>query len=73
MEDCFEGVICFETLNPPPVENIVDENKDTAAENIRSSTILCKPALEAMEAAIEIANADPMKTVNEIAEQLQCY
>uniref|UniRef100_A0A161Y2Y6 Uncharacterized protein n=1 Tax=Daucus carota subsp. sativus TaxID=79200 RepID=A0A161Y2Y6_DAUCS len=63
LEDCFEGVICFETLNPPPVENVVDEDKDTAAEYIRPSTILCKPALEAMEAAIEIANADPKKTI----------
>ncbi|KAK1354433.1 Suppressor of disruption of TFIIS [Heracleum sosnowskyi] len=63
LEDCFEGVICFETLNPPLVDNIVDENKDTAAENIKSFTILCKPTLEAMEAAIEIANADPMKTI----------
>lgn len=67
MEDCFEGVICFETLNPPPLEQIVDDNKGAtpAAESTNNTTsrILCKPAVEAMEAAIMIANADPMKTV----------
>lgn len=45
--DCFEGIICFETLNPAD---------DTA-------TILCKPSLKAMEAAIRIANLDPNKTI----------
>ncbi|KAL7132422.1 hypothetical protein ABFS83_12G072900 [Erythranthe nasuta] len=49
LEDCFQGVICFETLNPP------SETKKT--------TVLCKPSVEAMEAAIRIANVDPKKTI----------
>lgn len=46
--DCFEGIICFETLNPSLEDN---------------ATILCKPSLKAMEAAIQIANLDPNKTI----------
>ncbi|KAL0372654.1 UNVERIFIED_CONTAM: hypothetical protein Scaly_0947000 [Sesamum calycinum] len=49
LEDCFQGVICFETLNPPA--------KNGAAQ------ILCKPSVEAMQAAIRMANVDPEKTI----------
>lgn len=50
LEDCFEGVICFETLNPKTTCN-------------PTSKILCKPSVEAMEAAIRIANIDPSRTI----------
>lgn len=90
MEDCFEGIICFETLNPPPLEpadNIDALNDDALLagdeqdpnlttndieENRIGSKarILCKPSLEAIEAAIRIANIDPKKTVNLIYPQL---
>ncbi|XP_072998031.1 uncharacterized protein C24B11.05-like isoform X1 [Typha latifolia] len=94
LEDCFEGVICFETLNPPleadgnckkmddaaPLndDQLINKNvhgyfsetdSDTDAANNVSMTdsnwqrILCKPSLEAMEAAIRIANIDPKKTI----------
>ncbi|KAH6814993.1 Haloacid dehalogenase-like hydrolase superfamily protein [Perilla frutescens var. frutescens] len=72
LEDCFHGVICFETLNPPlePVKSMdgVDEQTQDAPEmksgNMNLKTqILCKPSLEAMEAAIRIANVDPKKTI----------
>lgn len=83
MEDCFEGVICFETLNPPshlqPVDFITAPDDDdiehapeaTATDCIGSnlspkSPILCKPSVEAIEAAIRIANVDPQKTVRNI-------
>ncbi|WOL11772.1 hypothetical protein Cni_G20536 [Canna indica] len=56
LEDCFEGVICFETLNQPPPDS------DTS-KRIDSSKILCKPSLEAFQAAIRIANIDPKKTI----------
>ncbi|KAF7804993.1 haloacid dehalogenase-like hydrolase [Senna tora] len=51
LEDCFEGIICFETLNPPTQTG---NNK---------SRILCKPSLEAFEATIRIADVDPKKTI----------
>lgn len=50
LEDCFEGVICFETLN-----NSSSESKYNG--------ILCKPSIEAIQAAIKIADIDPEKTV----------
>ncbi|TYH10129.1 hypothetical protein ES288_A07G154100v1 [Gossypium darwinii] len=52
LEDCFEGIICFETLNHPPLQPPA-----------LKSPILCKPSLEAFEAAIRVANLDPKKTI----------
>lgn len=98
LEDCFEGIICFETLNPPhePVDCVdapedtlnpphepidcMDVPEDTGAlagdapettanglTDGRSFSsklrVLCKPSVEAIEAAIQIANIDPKKTV----------
>lgn len=61
MEDCFHGVICFETLNPP-VGLGSDGMDEGQTENVQTQ-ILCKPSVQAMEAAIAIANVDPEKTV----------
>ncbi|XP_023638340.1 uncharacterized protein C24B11.05 [Capsella rubella] len=50
LEDCFEGIICFETLNP--------------SSDSKTQQILCKPSVEAFEAAIRIADVvDPRKTI----------
>ncbi|KAI4363733.1 hypothetical protein MLD38_019912 [Melastoma candidum] len=46
LEDCFEGVICFETLNPPQEQSSVAE---TAEEESVPRRILGKPAVEAFE------------------------
>ena len=64
LEDCFNGVICFETLNPPSTETMQNGN---------STQILCKPSVEAMEAAIRIANVDPKKTVSIYTRLTYCY
>lgn len=50
LEDCFEGIICFETLNHPD-------------DPMSKARIRCKPAVEAFEAAISIANLDPNRTI----------
>ncbi|XP_068661543.1 uncharacterized protein C24B11.05-like [Aristolochia californica] len=84
LEDCFEGIICFETLNPPPKSESDDDNnfvecdgnavfsnsssetentKFTNTKHPKPAPILCKPSLEAIEAAIQIANIEPDKTV----------
>ncbi|CAL9148906.1 unnamed protein product [Musa hybrid cultivar] len=86
LEDCFEGVTCFETLNPPPQQNgsadghgnfgetysntdgESDSSADTAGcvggrKSNSKGRILCKPSLEAIEAAIKIANIDPKRTI----------
>nr|AFK49599.1 unknown [Lotus japonicus] len=63
LEDCFEGIICFETLNPPNID-VSDDNHVTESGRFNSHTqILCKPSVEAFEAAIRIANVDPKKTI----------
>ncbi|XP_023910779.1 uncharacterized protein C24B11.05 isoform X3 [Quercus suber] len=83
LEDCFEGIICFETLNPPqepvgcidvPVDNSVLSGDAPEPESYSiglteggsfnsKSRILCKPSVEAIEAAIQLANIDPKKTI----------
>ncbi|XBI89941.1 hypothetical protein VPH35_027675 [Triticum aestivum] len=55
LEGCFEGIICFETLNPK-------NPGDTDASS--GKRVLCKPSLESMEAVVEIAKLDPKKTVS---------
>ncbi|WOL04007.1 hypothetical protein Cni_G12728 [Canna indica] len=67
LEDCCEGVICFETLNPPTsddrrsfAEIDIDSSSDTPRGRNR---ILCKPSLEAIETAIKIAGIDPKRTI----------
>ncbi|KAK7278103.1 hypothetical protein RJT34_23128 [Clitoria ternatea] len=77
LEDCFEGIICFETLNPPKQINYTDDDHvhmgstpfnnscDLSEGGCFNShhQILCKPSVEAFEAAIRIANVDPRKTL----------
>ncbi|KAG8074432.1 hypothetical protein GUJ93_ZPchr0006g46376 [Zizania palustris] len=76
LEDCFEGIICFETLNPPcPSPPSDGEGRifdiaghfarpgSTAAELPRTP-VLCKPNVDAMEEALRIANVNPHKAVS---------
>lgn len=95
IEDCFEGAICFETLNPTlrptdhhdrkdiaspsTVIQSISQNGDESLSEPNSEIdticcadqsnaspnrpILCKPSLEAIKAAIQIANINPRKTV----------
>ncbi|ONI14657.1 hypothetical protein PRUPE_3G001100 [Prunus persica] len=70
LEDCFEGIICFETLNPHHLEPVDCRTSDDqmvlierTPEGKANSPILCKPSVEAIEAAIRIANVDPEKTI----------
>lgn len=90
LEDCFEGVICFETLNcvsllhPGNTQEVThknyyqnqvlkelddgtgtndDEDDDDNSSFSPKFPILCKPLVEAIEAAIQIANIVPERTV----------
>ncbi|CAL9097295.1 unnamed protein product, partial [Musa acuminata var. zebrina] len=74
LEDCFEGIICFETLNPPTssrgtetsseVFDIVDHfARPDAGAALPRTPVLCKPSPDAMERALSIANIDPHRTV----------
>ncbi|KAH9325320.1 hypothetical protein KI387_005498, partial [Taxus chinensis] len=63
LEDCFEGVICFETLNSGPEAAENSNGWDTPMGLIPKTPIICKPSINAMERAICLANADPGRTI----------
>ena len=59
LEDCFEDVICFESLNMAyPFNQQTDECKPS------TSPVFIKPSIEAIKRAITIANVDPQRTVS---------
>lgn len=49
IKDCFEQIICFETMNP-------NLSKPT-------TPVVLKPSMEAMNIAIDVAGVDPRRTV----------
>ncbi|PKA56409.1 hypothetical protein AXF42_Ash014912 [Apostasia shenzhenica] len=79
LEDCFEGIICFETLNPPE-ENSSSDQPDSNTNNIfdiidhfsRSdpntelpmTPVLCKPSEYATTRALQLAKINPQRTVS---------
>ncbi|RCV29240.1 hypothetical protein SEVIR_5G474800v4 [Setaria viridis] len=72
IEDCFERVVCFETLNPtsPALSDkleIFDIMKHLAhpqpGVELPKSPILCKPSREAMLQALEVASINPHTTI----------
>ncbi|CAG7891098.1 unnamed protein product [Brassica rapa] len=73
LEDCFEGIICFETLNPTHT-NAASENSEIfdivghfdlsePVGSLPKTPIVCKPSESAIEKALEIANIDPNRTL----------
>ncbi|KFK31156.1 hypothetical protein AALP_AA6G075700 [Arabis alpina] len=55
LEDCFEEMICFETMNP----NLFGSTSTRPDEY----PVVLKPSLSAMEICIRVANVDPRRTV----------
>lgn len=53
LEDCFDQIICFESINPNLSKSSYPEEYP----------VLLKPSIEAMKIAIDIANVDPRRTV----------
>ncbi|ONK76915.1 uncharacterized protein A4U43_C02F1210 [Asparagus officinalis] len=71
LEDCFEGIVCFETLNLPiqgePEPKIFDivgrlSHPDPAVE-LPKTPIICKPSEHAIECALKLASIDPQRTM----------
>ncbi|KAJ3687682.1 hypothetical protein LUZ61_016846 [Rhynchospora tenuis] len=75
LEDCFEGIICFETLNQPfsPTENSKETQnifdivghfaQPEPGVELPKTPVLCKPSIKAMEYALKIANINPQRTI----------
>ncbi|CAI9108134.1 OLC1v1007662C1 [Oldenlandia corymbosa var. corymbosa] len=60
LEDCFEGIITFETLNPSHNSSV--PNEDDVSE-LPKIPVVCKPFAEAFETVFKVADIDPEKTV----------
>ncbi|XP_031093430.1 uncharacterized protein LOC115998097 [Ipomoea triloba] len=78
LEDCFEGIICFETLNPIQKNTISDDAptsspeifdiighflRPNAGSELPKTPVVCKPSEAAIEKALEIAKIDPRRTL----------
>ncbi|KAI3450369.1 hypothetical protein Pfo_007034 [Paulownia fortunei] len=61
LEDCFDDIICFETLNPTHKDKIPDSNFD--ASELPKAPIVCKPFENAFEQAFKFAEINPQKTL----------
>ncbi|ESQ51802.1 hypothetical protein EUTSA_v10017107mg [Eutrema salsugineum] len=55
LEDCFEEMICFETMNP----NLFGSKTTRPDEH----PVVLKPSLTAMDICIRVANIDPRRTI----------
>eukprot|EP00253_Pinus_taeda_P009432 PITA_09432 len=62
LRDCFEAIICFETLNPPS-RSTGNNNKAAANSTTAKSPVVCKPSKEAIRQALRVAKADPQRTI----------
>lgn len=53
LKDCFEQIICFETMNP-------NLSRSTRPDEF---PVLLKPSMDAMKIALDVADVDPRRTV----------
>lgn len=72
LEDCFEGIICFESLNDPNhqlcgASKLFDifehSGRPIAGVELPKTPVLCKPSEFAMELALKLANIDPQRAI----------
>jgi len=63
IRDCFEQVICFETINP----NLPNATRPD------EFPVLLKPSLDAFKIALHAANVDPRRTVRAPTNCLTVY
>lgn len=57
-EACFDGVVCFETMNP----HLFGEEEDEAADVDRPAVVL-KPSVHAFVTALRVAGTNPRRTL----------
>ncbi|KAK1434858.1 hypothetical protein QVD17_00612 [Tagetes erecta] len=66
LEDCFDDVICFESLNPKTqtsTDTHPESHNGSIGSSSRKSPIVCKPFENAFQQAFKMANINPHKTL----------
>lgn len=64
LEDCFDDVICFETLNPVSENSKCQDNGEfEPSKKLPTTPIVCKPVAFSFEQAFKIAGVNPQKTI----------
>ena len=63
LEDCFDDIICFETLNP----NLFQSHQPD------EFPVLLKPSMDAMKIALDVAGSDPTRTVGLINKETHMF
>lgn len=64
LEDCFDDVICFESLNPKNQTTNLDSPKTSDSVGVLAkSPIICKPFEKAFQQAFNMAKINPHKTL----------
>lgn len=63
VKDCFDDIICFESLMPSQSPSDTRLEERTTEANSLNKGVICKPSPEAMQRAIQIACVDPHSTV----------
>ncbi|VVB02532.1 unnamed protein product [Arabis nemorensis] len=75
LEDCFQGIVCFESLNTTNRDNNNDYNNEifdiigylsdhkNPVSALPKTPIVCKPSENAIVKALEIADIDPQRTL----------
>lgn len=53
LKDCFEQILCFETMNP----NLPNSTRPN------EFPVLLKPSMDAMKIALDVADVDPRRTL----------
>ncbi|EOA27675.1 hypothetical protein CARUB_v10023829mg [Capsella rubella] len=76
LEDCFQGILCFESLNSTSLDNVSEDkteifdiigylsDHEQPVTGIPKTPIVCKPSESAIAKALDIANIDRQRTVS---------
>ncbi|VAH95335.1 unnamed protein product [Triticum turgidum subsp. durum] len=63
-EACFDGVVCFETMNPHLFgEELEGEDDEAAAADVDRPAVVLKPSVHAFVAALRVAGTNPGRTL----------
>lgn len=70
LEDCFDDVVCFESLNPKnqttdtPKSSVAGNKDNKPVDLLPESPVVCKPFENAFQQAFKMAKLNPDKTVS---------